>query len=179
MNALYDFANAGGLPPFSSITPEHVVPAMKKLLEELATARAALEKTVQPTWESVVERVADLVEPIERAWGAVSHLNAVKNSPALREAHQAMQPEVVASMLALAQSEPLHQALQKLASSPELEKLGAARKRICRRSSSRPSSPASRFRRRSARSSLRSSSSCPSSARAFRTTSSTPPRPGP
>ncbi len=130
MNALYDFAKAGGLPPFSSITPDQVVPAVRKLLEEMAAARGSLEARVEPTWASAVEAVADLVEPMERAWGVVSHLNAVKNAPALREAHQTAQPEVVAAFLSLAQSEPLFQALEALQGSPEHERLPAGRKRI-------------------------------------------------
>src|SRR5690349_21433932 len=107
MNALSHFAHKGGLPPFSDIQTEHVVPAMTALLEELKEGQAQLEKNADTTWSGVVEAVADLVEPVERAWGLVSHLNGVKNSPALREAHQAVQPQVVGAFLGLAQSEPL------------------------------------------------------------------------
>ncbi|HEY4221724.1 MAG TPA: M3 family metallopeptidase, partial [Myxococcota bacterium] len=130
MNALYDFAKRGGLPPFSSLTADQVVPAIRALLADLERERAVLEAEAAPTWESVVERVADLVEPIERAWGAVSHLNAVQNSPALREAHQTVQPEVVGAFLSLAQSQPLYRALEGLHQSPAFVALAPSRRRI-------------------------------------------------
>jgi oligopeptidase A len=60
----------------------------------------------------------------------VSHLNGVKNSPALREAHQAVQPEVVGTFLGLAQSEPLYKALVGIKDSPAYASLSPARRRI-------------------------------------------------
>jgi oligopeptidase A len=144
MNPLYDFARASSspsslrenLPPFAAITADQVVPAMKQLLEELAAGQRALEAAAEAaagdavSWASAVEAVADLVEPVERAWGVVSHLNGVKNSPALREAHQAAQPEVVAAFLGLAQSEPLYRALVALKEGPAFEALSTPRRRI-------------------------------------------------
>ena len=130
MNALYDFAKKGGLPPFSSFSAEQVVPAVKRLLEELKAGQIELEASVVASWASAVDALADLVEPIERAWGAVGHLNAVKNSPALREAHQSVQPDVVATFLQLAQSEPLYRALVKLKEGPDYASLTSTRKRI-------------------------------------------------
>lgn len=47
------------------------------------------------TWEGVVEAMEQARHPLEYAWGVVNHLLGVQNSDALREAHQAVQPEVV------------------------------------------------------------------------------------
>ena len=138
MNALLDFARnpsaTNGLPPFNAITPDQVGPAIDALLADLEVGRIALEKRATAgalaSWAGAVDALSDLTEPVERAWGAVSHLNGVKNSPELREAHQKTQPLVVAAFLALAQSEPLYQALVALQGSDEGKALTPARKRI-------------------------------------------------
>ena len=43
------------------------------------------------------EALERMQAPLRYAWGVVGHLNGVKNSDALREAHQAMQPRVIAA----------------------------------------------------------------------------------
>ena len=52
----------------------HVVPGIKTLLAELNATLDELEKTVQPTWEGLVEPLERLSDRIECTWGAVSHL---------------------------------------------------------------------------------------------------------
>ncbi len=51
-----------GLPPFATIKPEHVEPAMTQLLAELETELSKLESTVQPTWHGLVEPLDRLTE---------------------------------------------------------------------------------------------------------------------
>lgn len=67
-------------PQFDKIQAEHVVPGIKTLLAELNANLDELEKTVQPTWEGLVEPLERLSDKIERTWGAVSHLK-VRTSP--------------------------------------------------------------------------------------------------
>ena len=78
------------LPEFAQIRPEHITPAVDELL---AAANAALEAAVGEGTPADYDRLsATLDVPLERlsrAWGAASHLNAVANSPALREAYNA------------------------------------------------------------------------------------------
>ena len=52
--------------------------------------------------------------PLEYAWGVVSHLLGVKNSEELRNAHQAMQPQVITTMQKLGQSVPVYRVMQAL-----------------------------------------------------------------
>jgi len=81
-NPLLDFS---GLPRFSEIRPEHVTPAVDELLAAgRATIAAAARAT--PSWEAFVALQEDANERIGRAWGQVSHLHSVLDSPALREA---------------------------------------------------------------------------------------------
>ncbi|MBP6529717.1 MAG: M3 family metallopeptidase [Burkholderiales bacterium] len=91
MNPLLDFS---GLPRFSDITPEHVMPAMEQLIAEARAAIAKVESSEAVTWGNVVEPLQDATERLGRAWGAVAHLNAVVSSPELRDAHNAALPKI-------------------------------------------------------------------------------------
>src|SRR5882672_10062867 len=77
-NPLLDFR---GLPRFDAIRPVHVTPAVDALLAE---CRAAVAKVTDPTtsasWDSIVEPLDDAMERLGRAWGNVSHLNAVMDA---------------------------------------------------------------------------------------------------
>ncbi len=83
------------LPAFAAIRPEHVEPALDQLL---AAASAALERAVGPDVAAdydALSAVLDVAtERLGRAWGAVSHLNAVADTPALRAAFNASLPRV-------------------------------------------------------------------------------------
>jgi oligopeptidase A len=80
--------DAVGLPAFEAIRAEHVGPALDRLL---ADADAALEHAVSdrvPTDYDALSAALDLpVERLRRAWGAVGHLHAVADTPALRAAY--------------------------------------------------------------------------------------------
>ncbi len=119
-----------GLPPFAEIEPSHVEPALKQLLTELSQELTELEASVTPTWSALVEPVERLGERLGWSWGVVSHLMGVKNSPELRAAHEAMQPEIIEFYSRLGQSQPLYQAYKALRNSAEWETLEPAQKRI-------------------------------------------------
>ena len=52
-----------------------------------------------------------LSEQFSRPWGVVSHLKGVRDSEALREAYDEMQPKVVGASLRIGQSRPIYDAL--------------------------------------------------------------------
>ena len=123
-----------GLPPFSLISAEQVVPAIDVLLLELDAGLKALEHKLasqtQPSFDDVSDGVADLTEPLERAWGVVGHLMGVKNSLDLREAQQHTQPRVVLALMALAQSAILFQVFTDIRASSSFAALTPSRQRI-------------------------------------------------
>ncbi len=126
-NPLLDFR---GLPRFDLIRPEHVGPAVEELV---AAGRATIERLASPeraaTWESIVQPLDDATERLSRAWAQVSHLNAVVNTPELREAYNAALPRVTQFVTEQAQDERLHAAFKALRASAAFEGLSAARKR--------------------------------------------------
>jgi len=128
MNPLLDFT---GLPRFAEIKPEHVAPAVEQLLaENRALIARLLAEKVQPTWQNFVAPMEDANERLSRAWGPVGHLNAVMNSPELREVYNATLPVITQYYAELGQNLALFEKFKALRKSPEYTGLSAARKKI-------------------------------------------------
>ncbi len=105
-NPLLDFSD---LPLFDKIRPEHVTPAMDSLV---ATADAALEAVTAPEfpaeWAAIAKVLDVATERLGRAWGAVSHLNSVADTPELRAAFNAALPRVTEFWTRLGADERLY-----------------------------------------------------------------------
>lgn len=72
-------------PHFDKVKPEHVVPAMKALLEALHNGITELEQNVKPTWAGLIEPLERLTDRHSIVWGVVSHLKGVQDSEDLRK----------------------------------------------------------------------------------------------
>jgi oligopeptidase A len=128
MNPLLDFT---GLPRFAEIKPEHVAPAIDQLLtENRALIARLLSDSAQPTWQNFVAPMENANERVSRAWGPVGHLNAVMNSPELREVYNATLPVVTQYYAELGQNLALFDKFKALRNSTEFAGLSAARKKI-------------------------------------------------
>lgn len=104
-NPLLDFS---GLPRFDAIRPEHVTPAIEHLLEKNRAAVAQLEApSDNVTWDNFVTPLENSTELLGRAWGIVSHLNNVVDTPELRATYNENLPKVTEFWTALAQNEAL------------------------------------------------------------------------
>lgn len=105
-NPLLSFTD---LPLFDQITPEHVAPAMDVLL---ADASAALETVAAPDfpagWTDIAAVLDVATEKLGRAWGAVSHLNSVADTPELRAAYNEALPKVTEFFTRLGADERLY-----------------------------------------------------------------------
>ena len=119
-----------GLPPFDQVLPEHVVPAITQLLQTLEQDLTALEETVTPTWQGLVEPLERLEDRLSWSWGIVGHLMGVNNSPELRAAYEQVQPQVVAFVNRLSQSVPLYQAFKGIREGDSWSQLEEGQQRI-------------------------------------------------
>ncbi len=126
MNPLLDFS---GLPRFAELKPDHVTPAVDKLLAE---GRATIERVLAApvSWESFVAPLEDANERIGRSWGQVAHLHAVLDSPELREVYNANLPKLTQYWTELGQNQALFEKYKALAAAPEHPTLSTARRRI-------------------------------------------------
>nr|WP_243434842.1 oligopeptidase A [Pseudomonas sp. 30_B] len=120
------------LPPFSSIRPEHVKPAIEQILADnrAAIARILAEQNGTPTWAGLVLAMDELNDRLGKAWSPVSHLNAVCNSAELREAYEGCLPLLSAYWTELGQNRELFKAYEALAESPESKDFDVAQKTI-------------------------------------------------
>lgn len=118
------------LPDFGTIHSEHIVPAIRQLLDETDAERQQLEAGLEPTWAGVMQPLEQLENRLSLAWGAVGHLMGVKNGEALRQAHQEVQGEVVQFWMRLGQSQSIYQGLKALKASAQWPQLDAAQQRI-------------------------------------------------
>jgi oligopeptidase A len=120
-----------GLPPFSRIRPEHVEPAIDQVLtENRARIRELLEQTGTHTWESLIEPLEDIGERLNRVWSPISHMNAVVNTPELRDAYNACLPKLSEYATEVGQNVALFNAYKAIADGPEYPQLSAAQRKI-------------------------------------------------
>ena len=105
-NPLLDFSS---LPLFDRITPADVEPAIAQLLQQ---ADAALHQVTQDDFPAEWVRISHVLdtatEQLGRAWGAVSHLQSVADTPELRAAYNAQLPKVTEFWTRLGANEALY-----------------------------------------------------------------------
>ncbi|MGH8435313.1 MAG: oligopeptidase A [Pseudomonas sp.] len=120
------------LPPYSSIRPQHVEPAIDTILAESRAAIAELlaKQPATPNWDGLVLALDELGERLGRAWSPVSHLNAVCNSTELRQAYEACLPKLSEYWTELGQNRGLFEAYEALAQSPAASAFEVAQKTI-------------------------------------------------
>jgi oligopeptidase A len=105
-NPLLDFTD---LPLFDQVRPEHVAPAMATLLENADRALATVTQPDFPSrWKDIAKVLDVATEELGRAWGVVSHLNGVADTPELRAAYNEALPKVTDFWTRLGSDERLY-----------------------------------------------------------------------
>ena len=100
---------ASPTPLFDQIRPEHVAPAIEQLLAQAQTALETVTATEFPAqWSAMATTLDAANEKLSMAWGAVSHLNGVADSPELRAAYNAALPLVTEFWTRLGADERLY-----------------------------------------------------------------------
>jgi oligopeptidase A len=128
MNPLLDFS---GLPRFTDFKTKYVTPAIEQLLtENRALIKRLASDAVPATWDDFVEPFEDAHERLARAWGQVGHLNAVMNSPDLRETYNANLPKVTQYYSELSQNPELFRKFKSLHAAVEFKTLTRAQRKI-------------------------------------------------
>src|SRR5690606_37054434 len=126
-NPLLDFS---GLPRFDQVRPEHIGPAIDELLARAEAVVKQAETVTPVTWDSFAIPLEDATERLWRAWGQISHLQAVVNTPELREAYNANLPKVTRFGSSLGQNLALYSQYKALAASPEYAGYDAVRRKV-------------------------------------------------
>ena len=115
------------LPPYSAIRPEHIEPAIDRLL---ADNRAAIERLLATdtsrTWDNLIRPLEALEDRLSKAWSPVNHLHSVQDSDALRATYNACLPKLSAYSTELGQHEGLYRAYRQIADGAEYARLDPA-----------------------------------------------------
>ncbi|TKB46582.1 oligopeptidase A [Thalassotalea mangrovi] len=119
------------LPAFSEIKPEHIQPAVEKAISDSKHAIEAVVATGGPyTWQSLIADIEAVDDVLEKIWSAVSHLNSVASTDAIREAHDACLPMLSEYGTWVGQHQGLYQAYDAFSKSTEFNGLNDAQKKV-------------------------------------------------
>lgn len=129
-NPLKNTGPSSRLPDFPAIRPEHVMPALKTILQEYHEGIARwLEAGGEAGWPMVEAEVAS-ADQLSRAWSPVSHLNSVADDEALREAYNAGLEQLTEHENWRQQHPGIFKAYRQLKESAEFADLSAVQQRI-------------------------------------------------
>ena len=97
------------LPLFDQIKPDHVAPGVDTLLQAASTALESVTAAEFPArWTDIAAVLDVATEKLSRAWGAVSHLNSVADTPELRAAYNEALPKITEFFTRLGADERLY-----------------------------------------------------------------------
>ncbi|WOT05374.1 oligopeptidase A [Shewanella youngdeokensis] len=123
--------NSAKLPPFSSIKPEHIQPAIE---QGIANCRATIEQVLQHkggyTWNNLVAPLDDVDDELGKIWSPISHMNSVVSNDAWRAAHDACLPLLSEYGTFVGQHQGLYEAYKSLAASAEFADYSQAQKKM-------------------------------------------------
>ncbi|MFO8027588.1 MAG: M3 family metallopeptidase [Opitutales bacterium] len=113
-----------------ALTPDHIETDIAKALDEARSAVDAVAAQDAPlTYENTIVALDEGLDTLDRAWGLVSHLDSVCNSPELRAAHNAMLPEVTAFFAGIPLNDELWQTIKTYGESDSAVKLSPTKQR--------------------------------------------------
>ncbi|WP_067568297.1 oligopeptidase A [Candidatus Hoaglandella endobia] len=122
--------NSYTLPPFSAICPEHIVPAVQAALQNCyKTIEQVVAQPSPFTWDNLCQPLAEADDRLNQICSLVSHLHAVKNSQALREAYKNSLPLLSEYSTWSGQHSGLYQAYRNLRDNQNYAELSLAQKK--------------------------------------------------
>ncbi len=117
--------------PFDRIRAENVAPAADQLLVEARQKRDAWLATPRPfTFQNTLQSWDEIGDDLSRSMQAVSHLESVASSPALRAAIAGVLPKVTAFQSELSLDPRAWERIKEYAASKEARSLTGSRKRL-------------------------------------------------
>ncbi|MEP7053148.1 MAG: M3 family peptidase, partial [Pseudomonadota bacterium] len=117
--------------PFDAIREEHMEPAVRSLLAEANRAIDAVAASPGPySYDSTLGALERASERLELAMSLIEHLESVATTPALREAYNAVLPDVSALWSSIPLNPGLWHALFEFSKTSEAAALDATRRRF-------------------------------------------------
>ncbi|MDP0497809.1 MAG: M3 family metallopeptidase [Verrucomicrobiota bacterium JB024] len=118
--------------PWHLLTPAAIQPDIELALANAQQRLDAIADTPLEavTFDNTLLALEQATEELTRGWGSVGHLDSVANSPALREAYNAMLPKVSEFYTRISLNDKLWQVIKAFAETAEAKALTGTRKRL-------------------------------------------------
>ena len=117
--------------PFDRIEASHVEPAIDDVIRESQAKLDEIAGHSEPrTWLDTCKALDEATERLDYAMSVVRHLEAVSTTPAIREAHNAVQPKASEFYSRIPLNAALWNALKVYAGTPEAAALQGTRRRF-------------------------------------------------
>ena len=79
--------NITDFPDFKNIQPDHMLPAIQQIIADSRQEIDILVETAAASWQGLALPLDELDDRLSQVWSVISHLNAVVNSDAIRDAY--------------------------------------------------------------------------------------------
>ena len=123
--------DTSSLPRFDEIKPEHVVPAIEKVIaDHRARLDELLDTSIQPDIDSLVSPIEQMEHTLGRVWSPVRHLQSVLGSSEWREAYNEALPLLTEHGTEISQNERLQRAYAEVGRSLPAEAAEASRRAV-------------------------------------------------
>lgn len=119
-----------GLPPYARITPDHIAPAVARILCRAREVLSEVTTADTVNWDTLMAPLEEIDLLFEYGWAPVGHLLGVANTEALRAAHETALPAIVGFSLEMRQHEGLYARMRMLKEGPDWPALAPAQRRI-------------------------------------------------
>ncbi|AMA64901.1 Oligopeptidase A [Candidatus Arsenophonus lipoptenae] len=117
------------LPHFSIIKTEHIIPAIKTILDNYRKdIDSVLRKNNTFNWNNLYRPLEEANNNLSKAWSTINHLNAVKNSNELRQVYDKCLPMILEFNNWIMHHNGLYKAYQALKCNAEFNKLNQAQR---------------------------------------------------
>ena len=124
------------LPDFSRIRSEDIGSAVTEVLasnrSQLTELLGIFSAQCAPDWHSLIDRLDEMDDRLNKVWSTVSHLNSVCNTPEIREAFNSCQPLITQYYAEMGQNEQLYNQVLALSARADTLALDGSQRKILR-----------------------------------------------
>lgn len=122
--------NTKTLPTFSKINARDVEPALDLCLQENRDLlKHLLETEPEPSWNNFIQHLEVADNRLSRMWSPVSHMNAVVNTPELREVYNNSLPKLSEYSSEMGQNKAFFRVMQSIQDRQETLELNSAQRK--------------------------------------------------
>jgi len=118
------------LPDFTQLQAAHIEPAIDRIIADYRALVVDLSELANPDFESFVRPMEEASDRLHRMWSPVSHLNAVRDSEALRSAYDGVLPKLTEIGTELGQNPKLLAQYQKIRDAASFANLSIEQQRV-------------------------------------------------